>query len=316
NPSPEAVKLYHFLKENYGKKIISGAVANVNWNTNEAGWVYKHTGKYPALNAFDYIHLYASPANWIDYGNTQIVEDWWNNNGIVAAMWHWNVPVNQGSNNYEFYTGKTSFDISQAVREGTYENSVIKADLEKIANYLLLLKQKNIPVVWRPLHEAAGGWFWWGAKGAQPCKELWIIMFDFFREKGLNNLIWVWTAEPGDDAWYPGDEYVDIIGRDMYNKPEANGMANEYQTLKNRFPNKIIALSECGNVAGIPAQWNAEATWSWFMPWYDYDRTKDLSGETFNSEAHQHASIAFWKNAFADDRVISRDEMPSLKNNP
>jgi mannan endo-1,4-beta-mannosidase len=312
-PSPEAVNLYNFLKENYGKKIISGTVANVSWNVNEAEWVFRHTGKYPALNAFDYIHLYASPANWINYENTQVVENWWNNNGIVSALWHWNVPVSQGSNNYSFYTEQTSFDVSKAVSEGTYENSIIKADLEKIANCLLLLKQKNIPILWRPLHEAAGQWFWWGAKGAQPCKALWKLMFETFESKGLNNLIWVWTVEPNDSEWYPGDEYVDIVGRDLYNKTGTGEMSAEYDALKKRFPNKIIALSECGDVAGIAGQWSAGAAWSWFMPWYDYERTNNPSGSAFNDEAHQHAGAAFWKNAFANDKVISRDQMPSLK---
>ncbi|MDR0412982.1 MAG: glycoside hydrolase family 26 protein [Dysgonamonadaceae bacterium] len=313
HPTAATLRLYHFLQENYGRKILSGTVANVSWNTHEAEWVHHHTGKYPALNTFDYIFLYASPANWIDYSQTQVVEDWWNNNGIVSCMWHWNVPVRPGSDAYEFYTGRTSFDISKAVVEGTYENAVVKADLEKIAGNLLLLKQKNIPVLWRPLHEAAGGWFWWGAKGAQPCKALWKMMFDFFQEKELNNLIWVWTSEPNDEAWYPGDACVDIIGRDMYNKTGATDMYEEYDALKKRFPHKIIALSECGNVAGIAAQWNAGATWSWFMPWYDYERTNDPAGSAFNSEAHQHASAAYWKSAFANEQVISRDEMPGLK---
>ncbi|MDR0681711.1 MAG: glycoside hydrolase family 26 protein, partial [Dysgonamonadaceae bacterium] len=322
NPSPEALKLSDFLKENYGKKIISGTVANVNWNTNEADWVYKHTGKYPALNAFDYIHLYASPANWINYGNTQVVEDWWNNNGIVSCMWHWNVPKYRGVNDYGFYTGETDFDVREALKPGTAENEIIMSDLQKITGYLLLLKDKNIPVLWRPLHEAKGNsgkypggeaWFWWGAKGAESFKELWRLMFNYFETNGLNNLIWVWTSESDDDDWYPGDAYVDIIGRDMYNKTDANGMSGEYNALKKRFPDKIIALSECGNVAGITEQWNAGAVWSWFMSWYDYERTNNPSGNAFNSETHQHADIVYWKNAFANEKVISRDEMPSLK---
>jgi mannan endo-1,4-beta-mannosidase len=310
NPSPEAVNLYNFLKENFGKKIISGTVANVNWNINEAEWVYQHTGKYPVLNAFDYIHLHES---WINYDNTTVVEDWWNNKGIVAAMWHWNVPVSAGSATYAFYTADTNFDISKAVQEGTYENGIIKADLEKIAGKLLLLKNKNIPVIWRPLHEAAGGWFWWGAKGAQPCKELWKMMFNYFKEKGLNNLIWVWTAEPNDDNWYPGNEYVDIVGRDIYNKTLGSDMFNEYNTLKQRYPNKIITLSEFGNVAEITDQFNAGAQWSWIMSWYDYDRTNNPGSAAFKSESHQHANATYWKNAFANSKVISRDQMPSLK---
>ena len=38
-------------------------------------------------------------------------------------------------------------------------------------------------------------------------------MFETFKSKGINNLIWVWTTETNDDTWYPGDEYVDIIGQ-------------------------------------------------------------------------------------------------------
>ena len=48
--SPEAARLLDYLKSIYGKKTLSGTCANVNWNTNEAQWVYKHTGKWPAIN--------------------------------------------------------------------------------------------------------------------------------------------------------------------------------------------------------------------------------------------------------------------------
>ncbi|MDR1527154.1 MAG: glycoside hydrolase family 26 protein [Dysgonamonadaceae bacterium] len=322
NPSPEALRLYEFLKENYGRKIISGTVANVSWNTNEAEWVHHHTGKYPALNAFDYIFLFASPANWIDYSHTQVVEDWWENRGMVSCMWHWNVPKRKGVNDYSFYTDETDFDIREALKPGTAENEIVMSDLQKITNYLLLLKNKNIPVLWRPLHEAkgnlgkypgGGAWFWWGAKGSESFKILWRLMFNHFETNGLNNLIWVWTSESDDEEWYPGDEYVDIIGRDMYNLTEVAGMLAEFNKLKNSYPDKIITLSECGNIAQIPAQWNVGATWSWFMSWYDYERTVNPNSNAFNSENHQHLSISFWKNAFSDERVISRDKMPDLK---
>jgi mannan endo-1,4-beta-mannosidase len=310
NPSPEAQKVYAFLQAQQGAKIISGTVANVNWNINEAQWVHQHTGHWPALNGFDYIHL---NGNWVDYTNTGVVEAWWAANGLVTCMWHWNVPTAQGSSSYAFYTQETSFDVSKAVQDGTYENGIVKADLEKVADRLLLLQQKNIPVLWRPLHEAAGGWFWWGAKGAAPLKALWRLMFETFEAKGLNNLIWVWTAEPNDDSWYPGDAYVDIAGRDIYHKTIASQMQAEYATLKSRFPGKPITLSECGDVAGIADQWDAGATWSWFMPWYDYNRTNTPGSAVFNSEAHEHANAAFWRNAFASDKVLDRDDMPNLK---
>lgn len=314
NPSQEALNLYAFLRECFGEKIISGAMANVSWNTNEAEWVHRHTGKYPALNGFDYIHHHA---DWVDYANTQAVESWWRNRGLVAICWHWNVPVAQGSAQRAFYapghgTPSTAFDAAKAVQSGTYEHGVVTADLNAVADYLLLLKQKNIPVLWRPLHEAAGGWFWWGAKGAEPLKALWRMMFETFEAKGLNNLIWVWTAELNDETWYPGDACVDVVGRDVYNKAAATAMADEYAALKRRFPNKILTLSECGSVATLQEQTAQGARWSWFMPWYDYSRTVTPGNAAFGSTEHQYAPAEWWSSAFSDPRVLSRDEMPNL----
>lgn len=81
-------------------------------------------------------------------------------------------------------------------------------------------------------------------------------------------------AEGDDQNWYPGAEYVDIIGRDLYGNSAASCI-EEYQKLQENYPGKIITLSECGYsqytnsvVAPISEQWNGGATWSWFMPWY------------------------------------------------
>jgi len=315
NPSAEATNLYNFLKTNFGNHIISGAMANVNWNTNEANLVYNWTGKYPAITTVDYIHLYASPANWIDYSDISFLENWWKNNGIVSAGWHWTVPVSEGASTYTYEPTKTTFKASNILINGTWEKTQADADLEKIANYLLLLKNKNIPVIWRPLHEAAGNiyaytggtaWFWWGANGANTYKQLWIYMFNYFKSKGLNNLIWVWTTQSGDEDFYPGDTYVDIIGRDIYTQ-NADYCLAQFKTMRTNHPNKLTTLSECGSVATIPAQWEAGAKWSYFMPWYQYNAT------VANSLDHQYANKAWWESAVNSEIVITRDKMPSLK---
>ncbi|WP_163713231.1 glycosyl hydrolase [Mangrovibacterium lignilyticum] len=322
NPSPEAVNVFQFLLENYGSKAVSAAMANVSWNVNEAEWVYQHTGKYPAMATFDYVHLQSSPANWIDYSNTAVVEDWWNENGLVAAGWHWNVPVSEGSETFSFYTENNSFSAANAVVAGRWEKDVIDADLEKMAGYLKLLQAKNIPVIWRPLHEAAGNiyeynggtaWFWWGADGADAYKALWVYMFDYFEAQGLNNLIWVWTTQTKDNAFYPGDAYVDIVGRDIYNQPDAAAIAAAYTGIQETYNTKMVTLSECGSVATISSQWSAGAKWSYFMPWYDYNRTNDVNESDFSSTDHEHANADWWIDAFNNSDVITRDEMPDLK---
>lgn len=338
NPSPEAVKVFEYLGSVYGSKILSASMSNVNWNFDEAEMVYKATGKYPAIATMDYIHMYTQRADWdnqywvIDYTKMDDVKEWWANNGLLAASWHWMVPTESGAiptsgdNKLTTKPEETSFKPSNMFIDGTWENGIMKTELEIMANNLLLLKEAGIPLIWRPFHEASGNtnagngvnaWFWWGREGAETYKKLWRYVFDYFQEKGLNNLIWVWTTQTGynykkkiaDDAdWYPGDEYVDIIGRDEYTMTAEQSVA-EYKAICETFPGKIVTLSECGSVAKLSEQFNAGATWSWAMPWYDYNAdntTKTLDG-------HSHADTNWWKDAMSCENVITRDQLPSMK---
>lgn len=422
--SAKAVKLYNYLLDNFETKTLSAMMANVAWNTEMSEKVYGWTGKYPAINCFDYVHLPASVAgaDWINYGDITPVKDWSDKGGIVAAMWHWNVPKKavgeasstriwegetvmpgdwsgnvqmtddaakavfadaqvgqvirvavkdvaagaQGSfknsgwseiasgtdyfdisgdytlvitedvlkslqeggliigghdytavavyleNNgtaldpnkdYAFYKADTEFDATNATVEGTWENKVFTEDLKNAAAYLKLLRDADIPVLWRPFHEAAGGWFWWG-KDAASFKSLWIAMFNYFKTEGLDNLIWVWTTEGNDADWYPGDQYVDIVGRDVYNKETAD-CVSEYTSIAGNYGNKIVSLSECGTVGLISEQWACGARWSWFMPWYD--------GTNEDGSPVVHADEAWWKDAMSQEFVVSREELPSME---
>ena len=325
--SEEAKKVYNVLKDLYGKKIVSGVVANVDWNTKEAENVYGWTGKYPAMNVYDYINLHASKdvnsAGWVDYSDITTAKNWWKEGGIVGAMWHWQVKANNGTD----YTctpgtaaGETSFDASKVYVEGTSENTLAKQQLDQLCGYLKKMQDAGIPVVWRPLHEASGNveqysggkaWFWWGAKGADVYKQLWQWMYNYMvKTKGLNNLIWVWTSQTKDNNWYPGDAYVDIIGRDNYGATAAT-LATEYEALKAAYPNKMITLSECGNsesteMAKLSSIWDAGSRWSWFMTWYDGEYNKGAS------TTHKHAGETWWKDAVSKDYVITRDKMKEL----
>ncbi len=280
--SAKAVKLFNYLVDNFEVKTLSAMMANVAWNTEMSERVYGWTGKYPAINCFDYIHLPFSlaGAGWIDYGDITPVKDWADNGGIVAAMWHWNVPKKDPSSapgvvpDYAFYKAETEFDAANATVEGTWENKVFVEDLKNVAACLKLLRDADIPVLWRPFHEAAGGWFWWG-KDAASYKALWAAMFNCFKEAGLDNLIWVWTAETGDADWYPGDQYVDIVGRDIYNKGTADCVA-EYNSVAGAYGNKIVSLSECGTVGLISDE-------------------------------------AWWKDAMSQEFVISREDLPPME---
>ncbi len=205
------------------------------------------------------------------------------------------------TNDYTYEINK-GFTATNALTDGTWENQVINEDLERIATYLKLLADKDIPVLWRPLHEASGQWFWWG-ESAESHKELWIKMYNYFKNEGINNLIWVWTSEGNDTDWYPGDEYVDIVGFDLYGD-NATSCLEKYNTGMKEHGGKMITLSECGyteyepagRVAKISEQWEAGAKWLWFMPWYDND------GATTT-----HADADWWNDAMSQDYVLDRD---------
>lgn len=316
--SPEAENLLQYLKEIEGEKTLSGTTANVNWNINEAKWVNKHTGKWPALNFFDFIHLPFSPSNWIDYSNITEVYNWHKNGGIVGCMWHWNMPTNDGQDwTCTPGTGnkETGFDVRKIFEPESAEYKQMMNDIDKVASTLKKLKQRKIPVLWRPLHEAGGQWFWWGLD-AEACNELWRVMYKRFHEAGLNNLIWVWTSaaawnRPYSEGykWYPGDEYVDIVGIDIYNNSSASNIYSTcYKMLRKKSPDKLIALTECGSLAPISQQWKAGARWLYFAPWYDYERTNNTSSEAFKSTEHQHCNVEWWNDAFSNDYVLTRDE--------
>ena len=74
-------------------------------------------------------------------------------------MWHWNVPKNTDSSidDYTATLSETVFDAQKATEEGTWENGIVKADLETVANMLKQLKEAKVPVLWRPLTEGGEG---------------------------------------------------------------------------------------------------------------------------------------------------------------
>lgn len=299
NPIPEASNLFKFLLNNYGNKIISGVMTLNSFD--ESNWLLQNTGKEPALLGLDLMHC---GRNYTWYNDMEPLNDaatWYNKNGIPAICWHWRDPSRITE---EFYTAKTAFDVSKISDPTSAEYQAMLSDIDYISGLLKELQNQNVPVIWRPLHEAAGGWFWWGAKGAAPCKQLYLLMYDrMVNYHGLRNLIWVWTREPGDEEWYPGDEYVDIVGRDIYKQGDHSSHEMEFNNMNTLYGGrKMLTISECGSMPDVDNLIADGAAWSWWMPWYgDFTRSSD------------HNTLTLWQKMFAHDYVITLDEMPLLR---
>ena len=341
--SKEAQNVYNFLLEQSGKKTLSGVQSSHSHKNDFIDAVYKHTGKHPALAGYDFLFLQFSPTpagwSWVqNYNDISAPKEQWAANGLVNYMWHWNVPNSKtdwdnGVNNYNFdgyafYCDKTSFDIREALKEGTWQHDFIMKDIEEVAGYLQLLEDENIPVIWRPLHEAAGNydlygpngaWFWWGRHGAEPCKQLWRLLYDqLVNVYGLDNLIWVWTVDVTRGAedqyldWYPGDEYVDILGVDIY-ETNTDAKTRQYQALVDLTKGKkLVTVSECGNIPDPAKCMDAGNKWSWFMVWCNSDSSGNIvltpSDGNFNLNTGD-----YWKQVMSSPYVLTRESMPSLK---
>ncbi|MBR7038370.1 MAG: beta-mannosidase, partial [Oscillospiraceae bacterium] len=205
-----------------------------------------------------------------------------------------------------FNTSNTDFDIA-AVMDGRDPEgkALLDADIQEIARQLAILRDAGVPVLWRPLHEASGGWFWWGAKGPEAYKALWYYLYDQLTNVyGLHNLIWVWNAQAAD--WYPGDAYVDVIGTDIYAGEHSYGAQNAKfsEMLEWSETNKLIALTENGTVFDIDNVVAANSRWMWFGTW--------CGGFV---EENGHYTDAFTERAvmsktYNSEQVITLDELP------
>jgi beta-mannanase len=323
NASDGAKTIYTFLCDNFGKKTISGIMTGDMSSANgdvtqhdDVKAVYQASGKYPALVGFDFMNatgLHASEAWYKEYTDASIslAKDTYRRGGLPAFTWHWRDPSLKTG---EFYctidnkdactmriTDAMNADGSWNTTSTLYANII--SDIDAVADYFLTLQEAGVACIFRPLHEASGAWFWWGASGAQPYVKLYQLIFDeMVGVKGVHNIIWVWNPCSVDDKdWNPGDAYHDVISIDIYN--DANDYSSNYaafdklKTLSGG--KKLIALSENGPIPDIDKEFEEDAVWSWWMPWY----------QTWDGKFVDKTSKEEWTKCMGDSRVITLEDL-------
>lgn len=278
NATANTKKLYSFLKDSYGKYVITGQQCDGGINGNEFKAIKNLTGDYPALLGLDMMDY--TPSRTAFGASSSAVEkaiEFANKGGVVTFCWHWNAPteyLNSTANNSDgwwggFYTKSSKFDIAKVMNgQDAKGKKLLDRDIKEIAKQLKRLEKAGVPVIWRPLHEASGGWFWWGAKGSDAYKKLWKYLYnELTNTYGCNNLIWVYNGQSAD--WYPGDEYVDIVGEDIYpgNHVYDPQVSRFKQATNYGSKTKITALTENGCIFDIDSAVSINALWCWFMTW-------------------------------------------------
>ena len=251
----EKARIIKYLKDvgnSSERKVLSGQnsghlwdiVSNNNYYISALG---AKTGQYPAVMSVDYgmfTHIWDEKNPEIDDLSSvrKYIEEQWRSGGLVSLSFHPGNPQTGGD------AWDKDFDqFYELIEPGTAVNLKWMKLLKTVADELEVLKSKGIVVLWRPLHEMNGNWFWWGpyheASSDAPAQwhdstaytNMWKHMYNYFtKERKLDNLIWVYSPNACDhraldaglmkDAtyFYPGNDYVDVVGLDWYtDQPKA-----------------------------------------------------------------------------------------------
>ncbi len=319
NASDNAKRLFSYLVDNYGENVISGQYCTGGIFGHENAVIWKETGKFPAMVGLDmtYYSQAARDNNTTEAKSIDYALEAFENNTIVTMCWHWMAPSKYITGTWysSFYKEHTNIDLDKIMNGEDEEGyNLLVQDMENIASELTVLRDADVPVLWRPLHEASGGWFWWGNCEAESYIKLYQLMYQIFTEEyELNNLIWVWNGQDAD--WYPGDEYVDIIGQDIY---------PGYQVYTSRYPKfaetvgytssrKIITLSENGCLFDPDLAIRDGGIWSYFGTW-NGEFVSD--SDVLNVYSEKYTDAEMLNKVYNHENVITRDELPDLTTYP
>ena len=334
----EAQELQDYLASVYGKKILSGQQEIYGSGNNgnyelEFDYIKDLTGKYPAVRGFDFMN-YNPLYGWNDETTERVIEWVKKRGGIATASWHINVPKDFDS--YKVgekvdwqqctYAVSSTFKTENCIVEGTKENEYWNLAIEMLAEQLGRLQDENVPLIFRPLHEAegnkntdgSGAWFWWGKAGAKTYVKIWKYLYDkLTKEYGLHNLIWeqnLYTWSSASLQWYAGDDYVDMVGYDKYNTvynrhdgktsgPNLDSEKNIFYDLVKFVDNKkMVAMAENDSIPSLKNLVDDKAAWLYFCPWY---------GEFILDEKNNAKSDL--KELYTSDYCITLDDLPFLK---
>lgn len=237
-------------------------------------------GGYPAVLGLDFGGIEVGDRENLDGNNFELMRQaaikHHERGGVITVSWHLRNPLTGGDS-----WDVTSTNVVASILDGGSLHEKFLGWLDALAEYLIGFKDskgRQIPIIFRPWHEHTGSWFWWG-KGLCSDGEynaLWVMTYNYLvHQKGLDNMVWAISpgaSSNGFEEWerrYPGDEYVDILGLDIY---EYRGAGESLESANARFikdmqhclsslqkmandRDKLIAVTETGFESIPDSQW-------------------------------------------------------------
>jgi hypothetical protein len=322
NLIPEARKLLDYLLEVQGKEILTG----ISGFGGGPQAVLHKTGREPAIYGTDIYGFHReNPKLYhnVVKGTVEQCHRWWlHKGGIVSLHYHWGMPGDPTNTAWgdKKRDERKRIDLAKVVTPGTEEHKNVISDLSVTADYLTQLADARVPVLWRPLHEIDGGWFWWtDRKTPENTAALWRLIFDYLvKERGIHNLIWVYNAAHVANAirqdgtfednvayrkrFYPGPKYVDMASIDTYANPKLGWGASWEDARRRAFdlmqlvaPGKPLAIGEDDVLLNPDIAQKEGPPWVYCLAWFSDCKKPGWMRHSFN---HDH--------------MLTLDELPPL----
>ncbi|MBC6993684.1 glycosyl hydrolase [Neolewinella lacunae] len=259
--------------------------------------------------------------------------------GIIAAYRAGG--VNTISWHLDNFLGGDSWAVGpptvRAILPGGSHHAIYRERLDHLAAFFDSLETgfpypRPIPIVFRPFHEHTGSWFWWGKPHvtAAEYRALWQFTVHYLQdEKQIHHLIWCYSPDVCETEeqyleYYPGDDYVDVLGLDDYHDLGRFGKMSDLTrrlrmlTTLAAARGKIAALTETG-VEGVPdARWwtqtllpalhadPAAARIAWLLVW------RNANHKHHYGPYPDHPSAPDFRAFAADERMVLLDGVPPL----
>lgn len=338
----KTMEVWNYLRSVYGKQVITCQQMMGN-ECYEDLVFYNATNDLTAMKGYDFIFCTGS------YHSDDMIDEAieWSkeSGGLCAFTWHWNVPkdIDNPEGGYAFYTSEiTNFNQVNAVTPGTKEYETVIHDIDLIATKIQRMESEGVTILFRPLHEASGAWFWWGLQGRDSAtnevfQKLWYMLYDRLENyHKLTNIIWVWNGQNPHTAIHPNA--FDIEGIDRYYDQEdisAEALSAYYERCYGELEGydkycaelagmestgKMMALTECGYIPDPEGIKAANTMWLYYMVWNgDFIYETDAAGKAMvdlNGTPHPNPKKGITNEMlaeyFSNDLYITHNKLPEF----
>ncbi|MFK7691234.1 glycoside hydrolase family 26 protein [Paenibacillus sp. HJGM_3] len=317
-PARNLLRLLAGLKHRTDKKVISGQFVCPHYGRPEHGlpdvqaaWSYhieqlqRDAGRYVGMVGFDPVdrtYLGGDATRNMPRFESfrELASQYHSQGGLIHLTWHAPNPWTSG---HSWSTIPAGGALSDLITPGHAAHEQWMAWLDAMADGLEWFRQRRISLIWRPLHELNGNWFWWGHGSHEHYVSVYRHMFDYFTiRRGLNNLLWCWSPDlsvklgSATKSRYPGNDVVDIIGFDRY--ADHYTESSYYEEYRNERYGKVLALTEAGQSKGSA----------------NYDTTNLL--EEIRRYYPEIAFFMFWMKTETDFSIVGNGDGRKLLLNP